>query len=150
MTKMNYSRNHARSLSSTRRYCGDEAVLVRCLLCSDHQPADGYHALRVQAERGVKSRLGYHGPPQVWLCRDCVEAHGHFVTREVAEEVAQVQYLEDSFGGEGSDTGPEAGAATDEPVDEETRNFWKWALGAGAVAVLIVGAWVSEWVSEQE
>lgn len=150
MTRMNYSRNHSRSLSSTHRYYGDEAVLVRCLLCSDEQPADGYHAVRVEVERGVKARLGYHGPPQVWLCRDCVETHGRFVTRDVAAEVAQVAYTEDSSSGRGADTGPAAGEVTDQRIDEETRNFWKRALGAGAVAVLIAGAWVSETVSDQE
>ena len=149
MTKLNYSRNHSRSLSSKRAYHGDEVVFVSCLICSQRQPADGYNALRVETERGVKARMGYQGPSQVWLCRGCVENHGPVITRGLADEITRASHLDRDFGEIGPDGGHTEGEPPDNSVNEEARNFWRWALGAGAVAVLVAGAWASERMREE-
>lgn len=130
MTRLDYSRNHSRSLSNGRRYYGDEPVFVTCLICHGLEPADGKSAVRAEAERGVKARMSYHGPPQVWLCRTCVETYGTLVTRDLAEQLLdQAGQVPEQVLVELPEPVPDDGV-------EPQRSFWKWALAAG-VAILV-------------
>lgn len=124
MTRMDYSRNHSRSMSTGPRYYGDEPVFVTCLICRGPEPADGTSAVRARAERGVKTRMGYHGPAQVWLCRTCVDTYGTLVTKDLADELAPHR---------ASALVPDPEPA-DEPESES--NFWKWALAVGVAVVV--------------
>jgi hypothetical protein len=126
---MDYSKNHARNLSNLREHFGDEAVYVTCMICQSRQPADGRHAMRAHAERGVKSRAGYTGPAQVWLCSMCVSDFGMVVTREMAEELW-----------------PPPAHVTDHQEQQAVlsdRESWPWLLAAG---VAVVAAGVTWWV----
>lgn len=125
MTRMNYDRNHSRSLSGGRRYYGDEPVYVSCIICGDRQPADGHHAVRAVALRGVKARIGYRGPSQVWVCRDCGLEYGRAVTHDLVDEFVRE--------GAAWSHKPEVPEATEESDD---RSFWVWALVAGAAALI--------------
>lgn len=136
MTRKDYSLNHSRSLSTARLYHGDEPVFVTCMICHGQEPADGNAAMRAEVERGVKARMGYHGPPQVWLCRTCVETYGTTVTRDLADEL--VSHL-----GEVLEL-PEP--APDDDVEPD-GSFWKWALAAGA-AVFVGWAFLGQQKSD--
>ena len=124
VTRMDYSRNHSRPLSSGRRYYGDEPVYVRCVICDDRQPADGVQAVRARTERGVKARIGYRGPSQVWVCRMCAVAYGTVFTHDIVGELAR---------DENAWREPPSVEQPAEGCDESS--FWKWALVAGAAII---------------
>ena len=129
MTRMDYTRNHARSLSKVRQIFGDDPVYVTCMICLSRQPADGINAHRARVERGVKSHLGYSGPSQVWLCSACACEFGTVVTRELAEQLW-----------------PKVGTVleeTEQPGETVITESWSWVVVAGVAAA---AAGVTYWV----
>lgn len=138
MSGMNYSTNHSRNLSSHRRYYGDEPVHVKCVLCTVHVLADGVHALRAKLDRGVKARIGYRGPAQTWVCRECAEDFGTAIALEQIDALFPATSL---WTAESADLIPFRPRDTDLEEDEQrpppnASSVWKWAFAAGAAALI--------------
>lgn len=130
MTGMRYDRNSSRDMSRYRFDPADGPVHVPCAVCRTRVPADGVHAVRATAERGVRTRLGYSG--QTWLCAGCVAEYGPTLTLDLAEALRATTWITPGQEPAVDTTGLPEGSP-------QQGDFWKTALGLGAVALIAIG-----------